>query len=190
MRIFRHHDHVGAERDIRTAGHRKSLHLADHGPLRTKQAHELVGVVGHTSVILHRIPRHVLRVAIGLVPGGVSRQVVSGAEGAAGARQHDHMRARIVVGTRHRVRERTRQLIVDRIHDLRPVQRDARDATVALVEDFGHVRLPRKRDQIFAKSPWRPLPPAKRAAPLAPSLKTASTPLVHSCRKASRTGRP
>jgi hypothetical protein len=49
------------------------------------------------------------------------------------------MRARIVVGARHGIRQRARQLIVDCIHDFRPVQRDARDTAVALVEDFGHV---------------------------------------------------
>ena len=52
------------------------------------------------------------------------------------------MRTQIVVGARDRIRERPRQLVVDRIHDFRPVQRNARDAAVALVEDFGHVRLP------------------------------------------------
>src|SRR5437899_10890440 len=98
------------------------------------------------------------------------------------------MRAWIIVGTGNCICECARQLVVDRVHDFGPVQRDARDAAVALVEDFGHDRLPWK-NQIFAKSPWRPLPPAKRAAPPAPSLKMASTPLVHSCRKASRTGR-
>ena len=51
------------------------------------------------------------------------------------------MRARIVVGARDCIGKRVRQLVVDRIHHFRPVQRDAGDAAVALVEDFGHARL-------------------------------------------------
>jgi hypothetical protein len=63
------------------------------------------------------------------------------------------MRARVVVGACDRIRQRARQLVIDCIHDFRPVQRDARNATVALVEDFGHVLLPGGKDQILAKSP-------------------------------------
>ena len=44
--------------------------------------------------------------------------------------------------------------------------------------------------QMVPKSPERPRPPAKRAAPAAPSRAWASSPLAHSVRNASRTGRP
>lgn len=43
---------------------------------------------------------------------------------------------------------------------------------------------------ISAKSPCRPLPEAKRAAPSAPSLWCASSPFAHSRSSASRTERP
>jgi len=45
-------------------------------------------------------------------------------------------------------------------------------------------------DQMFVKSPCRPIPLLKRAAPLTPSLKIASTPFAHSRFSASRTGMP
>ena len=65
-------------------------------------------------------------------------EVVAGAEGAAGAGQHDDVHGFVGIGALDRRRQLARQIVVDGVEDLGTVQRDAGDAPVALVKHLGH----------------------------------------------------
>ena len=77
-------------------------------------------------------------IAVGALGLRVVHQVVAGAEGAAGAGQHDDMHGLVGIGALDGRRELARQVVVDGVEDLGAVERDARDAPVALVEHLGH----------------------------------------------------
>jgi hypothetical protein len=128
------------KRDVGPACDREAMHLGNDGSIRSPQRHEKLGVAHHEGVVLHRVPGHLLRHGIAVTTGRlrVIGQVVSGAKGAPGARQHDHMHALVGIGPLHRVRQFARQVVVDGVEHVRPVERDARDAPVLLVQHLGH----------------------------------------------------
>ncbi len=61
LRLLRHDGQISAERDVRTPGNRKPVHLADHWLHRLPQRHVVLGVAPHELVVLDRIPGHRLR---------------------------------------------------------------------------------------------------------------------------------
>ena len=144
LRVLGHHDHVCAQRDVRAAGDREAVHLAQHRPVAAPQRHEQFRVAHHEGVILHRVPRHFLghRVAVAAGCLGVVGEIVSGAEGASGAGKHDHVHARLVVCAGNAFGQFARQVVVDGVENLRPVERDTGDAPVLFIQNLGHPLLP------------------------------------------------
>src|ERR1700730_1054597 len=125
------------------------------------------------------------RVGVAHVPFGALRRIC--------ARRFDEQR--IVDAQARRLRKilgpaaaRAPASVLDPARDCR-VERRAIDAALPAGGDL-HGTTTRSAAQISWKSPCRPRPCAKRAAPAAPSSMNASMPPAHSCASALRVPRP
>ena len=67
-------------------------------------------------------------------------EVEAGAEGPAGAGEHDHAHLAVAVGLQQVLGQRLQHRARDRVHPLGGVERDGRDVVGDFVEDFGHRR--------------------------------------------------
>src|SRR6185503_13059339 len=74
-------------------------------------------------------------------PLRVVGQVVAGAEGLAGAGEHDDVDAGVGVCHRDAIGKLDRQVVVDRVHHFGPVEGDASDSPVLFVNDLRHYTL-------------------------------------------------
>ena len=167
LRLVLHHDDVAAQRNVGTAGDRIAVHLAHDRPVAAPQAHEELGVAHHEGVVLHWVPH-------GDVVGGMTflrlrviGEIVARAEAGAVACEHDDMHAAICIGALDAFGELARNVVIDGVHHLRTIERDAADTAVFFVENFRHgsSRCGRIARCATARKPLRPPRPRSPACP-------------------------
>ena len=69
---------------------------------------------------------------------GIVGQIIARAERTTGAGEHDDMDVRVIIRGGDRICQRLRQGVVDGVQNVRAVQRDPADPTIAFKKDRGH----------------------------------------------------